>query len=143
MYAVIDVIKAQLQSCTDLADFQVRASTDNTTKRTTPAIEVAFEGVRVPDTTQNGVKLAVAWGVHLIVSRSDEAATVLDAAFAAVIATLHGYKPGKVGGRVWTRLEIQQGGTVVQEPEFADQGLVEYAVIFETTAVYAGRKQES
>jgi hypothetical protein len=141
MFAVGEVIKNDLGSAPAFAGYAVRLwSDDSTSKRKVPALEVAFEGVRVADANDTSAKLAVAWGVHIILPRSDTAAVELDGAFASVVGLMHGFCPGKVGGRAWSNLKLMPGGTAVQAPELAEQGLVEYAVVFETFAVYGGRK---
>lgn len=141
MFAVGDVIKTELAGAAAFSGYDVRLwSDDSTSKRTVPALEVALEGVRVGDANDTSAKLAVAWGVHIILQRSETAAAELDTAFASLVARLHGFGPGKVGGRTWSILKLMPGGTAVQAPELAEQGLVEYAVVFETFAVYSGRK---
>lgn len=141
MMELSPVLKAELQSVAALDAFSIREDTDTqTSKRPPRAIEIAFEGVRVDASVETGAKLGVAWGVHIIVPRSPTAAEELGAALTAVIGCLLGFKPPKTGGRVWSKLTLTPGGTAVQKPEFVDQGLAEYAVIFETSAVYHGRQ---
>lgn len=140
MFALETLIRDELKAVPELSVFQIRTATDlEASKRTVPAIEIVCEGARIDKANAGKAGIAVAWGVHLIVPRGDGAADQLDEAFAAVIGSLLGYAPGTRKGRYWKPLELSGGGSV-QVPEFVEQGLAEYAVIFETSAVYSGRK---
>ncbi len=142
MLALEPVLCAELQAVPALADvFSIRAGTDaEASRRTVPAIEVSFEGVSLQASNDRAAKVSVGWGVHIIVRRSPTAALELDAALAQVIACLLNFKPGMQGARHWSALKLVPGGSAVQRPEFVEQGLAEYAVIFETSAVYNGRE---
>lgn len=140
MFVLETLIRDELQSAPELSAFQIRTATDlETSKRTVPGIEIVCEGARIDKANAGKAGIAVAWGVHIIVQRGDGAADQLDDALSAVIGRLLGYEPGTRKGRYWKPLELSGGGTV-QVPEFIEQGLAEYAVIFETSAVYSGRK---
>ena len=71
-----------------------------------------------------------------MVRRSDVAAEQLDTAIAAVIETLHGWAPGRLGGRGWERLAL----TNISEPAFADEGYAGYQLTFGTAATYMGQQ---
>jgi hypothetical protein len=58
----------------------------------------------------------------------------LDVAFAATFASLHNWAPGQHGGRGWEALRTVR----VQEPAFADEGVVGYEITFSTAARYIG-----
>lgn len=134
MFALESPILARLAADPALSGWAVRSSAAETTRRPLPAVEVRCEGADIADARNTAVAVGVAWGVHLVTQYSAAAMGELDAAFSAVVASLHNWAPGTQGGRAWQRLQLQQ----VQR-ETTDQGLVAYSLIFKTAARYDGQ----
>ena len=139
MFALESVLRDRLAALPEFVAWDVRGDSEEISKRTLPAVVISCDGVSVPDTKGSSVNIAVAWGVHLIVARSASATADLDAAFAAVIGSLLNHRPGKIGSRLWSPLRMLTSGAAVQQPHFAEQGLVEYVVTFESSSVYQGQ----
>ena len=139
MFALESVLRDRLAALPEFATWDVRGGSEEVSKRALPAVIVACDGVGVPDAKGSSVNVAVAWGVHLIVARSASATADLDAAFTAVIGSLLNHRPGKISGRLWSPLRMLTSGAAVQQPHFAEQGLVEYVVTFESSSVYQGQ----
>jgi len=134
MFALESPLLARLAADPALANWTVRSSAAETTRRPLPAVEVQCEGADITDARNTAVAVGVTWGVHLVAQYSGTAFGELDTAFAAVVASLHNWAPGTHGGRAWQRLQLQQ----VQR-EATDQGLVAYSLMFKTSARYDGQ----
>lgn len=134
MLALANPIKARLAALPQLTGWAVRSSTESTERRTLPAVDVRCTGANVADRKQGAALVAPEWTVLLMMRRAPDAADMLDAAFAAVFASLHNWMPGQVGGRGWEPLQLAR----VQEPVFADTGDVGYEMVFSTAARYIG-----
>lgn len=132
MLALEPHLKARLQTLPALTGWAVRTGTELTDRRVVPAADVRCTGAQVPDSKTGAVMVAPEWTVTLVVRRSDEAANQLDAAFAAVIASLHNWAPGQHGGRGWEPLKLVR----VTEPQFVDEGLAGCELLFTTGARY-------
>lgn len=135
MFALEAPLIARLQALPALAGWEVRSSAAEVSRTTVPAIEVRCEGARVADQRMSAAAVGVSWGVHLIAERAAGVTDALDAVFGAVVGSLHNWSPGSVGGRGWQPLKL----STVQQPEFAEQGLVAYSLIFDTSARYDGQ----
>lgn len=75
------------------------------------------------------------WTVTLVVKRGEAAADQIDAAFAAVVGSLHNWMPGQHGERRWEPLRLGR----VTEPLFDNAGLVGCELVFTTGATYMGQ----
>lgn len=135
MFALAPAIKTRLEALSTLSGWQVRSDMDEVTAAAVPAAVIRVEEAGAADRGAAGI-VDIGWGVHLIVKKSATAADALDAAFAAVIASLHNWKPGAAGGVPWGPLKLAK----VEPVEIAEQGLVEYSLIFRTTATFVGQK---
>lgn len=135
MLALAAPLKARLQALPQLTGWQVRLGTDSADRRSTPAVDLRCTGAGVADSKTGAAMVAPEWAATLIVRRGDDAPELLDAAFAAVFASLHNWSPGQHGGRGWEPLRLAR----VQEPVFADEGFVGYELSFSTAARYLGQ----
>lgn len=133
MLAVGSPIKDRLAVL--LGAWSVYQRTDALDKRVVPAVEVGIDGAQVADSKTGAVSLTPNWMVTLVVRRGDSAADQLDAAFAAVVESLHNWTPGEQGGRKWERLRLVS----VREPDFVDEGLAGVVLVFSTGASYDGQ----
>jgi len=132
MLSLEPILKTRLKALPALTAWAVHGGTDLADRRVLPAAEVACEGAAVTAAQAGGVKVEPSWTVTLVVRRSDEAAGQLDAAFAAVVATLHNFTPANVSGRYWSALALKR----VEAPLFGDEGLAGIALTFSTGAAY-------
>ena len=135
MLALEPHLKTRLQALSALTGWAVRTGTELADRRMVPAADVRCSGAQISDGGASTVTLDPAWTVTLVVTRSDEAAGQLDAALAAVIASLHNWYPGLLDGRAWRRVALQ----TVREPEFSPEGQAAYELIFTSSAVYHGQ----
>jgi hypothetical protein len=135
MFALESPIIARLAALPALAGWQVRSSAAETSRKTVPAVEVRCEGAGASDKGMAAL-IDVKWGVHLIAARGDGAMAALDVAFAAVVGSLHNWKPGTEGDHPWLPLKLRD----VEPVEIAEQGLVAYSLIFQTSAPYYGQQ---
>lgn len=136
MLALEPLLKTRLQSLPALTGWAVRTGTESADRRLVPAADVRCTGAQVPDSKTGAVMVSPEWTVTLVVRRSDDAAAQLDAAFAGVIASLHNWAPGQHGGRGWEPLRLGR----VSEPNFADEGLAGYELLFSTAGSYMGQQ---
>lgn len=135
MLAITTPLKTRLQALPALAGWALRAATDTADRRVLPAVAVRCSGAQVADSKAGAVMVAPQWTVTLVVQRSDQAADELDAAFAAVIESLHNWMPGRHGSRGWEPLRLAR----VTEPDFIDEGLAGLDLTFTTGAKYDGQ----
>ncbi len=134
MLALTAPIKARLQALPQLAGWDVRISTEMGDRSKIAAAIVRMEAARVTDSDSSAVKVEPALSILLVVPRADGAANQLDAAFVAVIASLHDWPPGVVSGLKWMRLALASVG----EPQFVDSGQAGIELTFITSASFAG-----
>ena len=134
MLALGNPIKTRLQALPQLTGWQVRLGTDNADRRSLPAVDVRCTGANVADSRTGAAMVSPEWTATLVARRGPDAADLLDAAFAAVFGSLHNWAPGPHGGRGWEALRTVR----VQEPAFADEGVVGYEITFSTAARYIG-----
>ena len=135
MLALGNPIKTRLQALPQLTGWQVRLCTELTDRRQVPAADVRMVGASMPSNRSTAATVAPQWVVTLIVRRSDTAADELDAAFTAVIASLHNWLPGQHGGRGWEPLRAVGSA----EAPFSDEGVAAFEINFSTQALYAGQ----
>ncbi len=135
MFALESPIIERLKAVPALTGWHVRGSAREASRLPTPAVEVHCGGAdSVLDACPASVGIVVVWSVYLIVQYGEHAMGDLDAAFAAVIKTLHNWRPGEVQGRKWKPLRIEG----VRPPEFAEQGQIAYALMFKSSARFEG-----
>ncbi|CAM3328318.1 hypothetical protein [Polaromonas hydrogenivorans] len=132
MLALEPLLKTRLQALSALIGWAVRCGTELSDRRIVPAADVRCTGAQVPDNKAGAVMVAPEWTVTLVVRRSDEAAGQLDAAFAAVLTSLHNWAPGQQGGRGWEAVRLVR----IVEPQFLDEGLAGSELVFNTAARY-------
>lgn len=135
MLALESHLKNRLKALTALTGWAVRGGTELTDRRPVPVADVRCTGAHTTDSEASVVTLDPVWTVTLVVPRSDQAADQLDAALAAVIASLHNWYPGMLAGRPWRRMALQ----TVREPDFVTEGQAAYELIFTSSAVYHGQ----
>lgn len=136
MLALANPLKARLQALPQLTGWQVRLGTDTADRRSLPAVSVLCTGAAVADSRTGAAMVAPEWTTTLLVRRGEDAAEQLDTAMAAVFQSLHNWMPGQVGGRGWEPLRMSR----VQEPVFAEEGVVGYELTFATAARYMGQQ---
>jgi len=118
-------------------DWSVMGKTTDDGKRSPSQLaSVAFLNGNVADSKGGGVSLETAWRVTLSKRHSEDAAEVLDKAFAAVIGTLHNWPPGEISGRLWERMRLSQ----VVAPQYAEDALDGVHLVFITAARFAGHR---
>jgi hypothetical protein len=135
MLALTNPIKTRLAALPALTGWAVRMGSEGADRRLVPAADVRCNGAVVADSRTSAVMVAPEWTVTLVVKRGDAAAGQIDAAFAAVVDSLHNWMPGQHGGRGWEPLKL----TRVTEPLFDDAGLVGCELVFSTGARYMGQ----
>lgn len=135
MLALAIPLQARLAALPELTGWDVRVNTDAADRRPLPAADVRCIGASVADRKTGAAMVAPEWAVTLMVRRGPGAAELLDAALSAAICSLHGWAPGQVGERGWEPLGLVR----VQEPVFADEGVVGYELAFATAARYLGQ----
>lgn len=136
MLALTAPLKERLQALPQLTGWAVRTGTDAADRRVLPVADVRCTGARVADRKTGAVLIAPEWTITLALRRADDAADQLDAAMDAVIESVHGWAPGKHGGRGWERLALMD----ISEPAFGDEGLAGYQLTFGTAATYMGQQ---
>lgn len=134
MFALATPIKNRLAALSALSGWQVRTNLEEVTRTTTPAVEIRVEDGGA-SAKGGAVTVDVLWGVHLIAAKGAATEAALDAAFWAVMASLHNWMPGTAGGVPWGPMQL-----VKPEMGDAEQGLVEYSLIFRTSATQVGQR---
>lgn len=135
MLALAIPLQQRLAALPQLTGWVVRTNTEAADRKPLPAVDVRCVGAAVADSKTGAAMVAPEWAVTLMVRRGDDASSLLDAALSAVICSLHGWAPGQHGGRGWEPLALAR----VQEPAFADEGVVGYELSFSTAARYLGQ----
>lgn len=135
MLALAIPLQQRVAALPQLTGWVVRTNTEAADRKSLPAVDVRCAGAGVADSKTGAAMVSPEWAVTLMVRRSDTAAEQLDAALSAVICSLHGWAPGQHGGRGWEPLGLLR----VQEPTFADEGVVGYELSFSTAARYLGQ----
>lgn len=134
MLALTAPLMLRLQHLPQLAGWDVRTNIEPAPRDKYPAADVRCTGANVPPNQADIVTLSPEWTVTLVVRHSDAAAAQLEAAFAAVVAALHGWQPGQHSGRGWTALRL----VAAKEPLFTETGLAGIELFFSTSAKYHG-----
>lgn len=135
MLALTNPIKTRLAALPALTGWAVRTGSEEVDRRPVPAVDVRCVAAGVPDSRTSAVMVAPEWTVTIVVKRGDAAADQVDAAFAAVVGSLHNWMPGQQGGRGWEPLRLGR----VTEPLFDNAGLVGCELVFTTGAKYMGQ----
>lgn len=136
MLALANPLKDRLAALPQLTGWQVRLRTDSADRRSLPAVDLGCLGATVAASKTSAAMVSPEWTATLMVRRGDDAAVLLDFAFASVFGALHNWQPGQQGGRGWEPLRLVR----VQEPIFADEGVVGYELTFATAASYMGQQ---
>ena len=93
MLALEKLIQDRLRALPAFTGWQVRGATVATDRRGVPAVAVRMGGASVPQVRKPAVTLQPEWSVTLVVQKSDQAATQIDAALVATIGALHNWRP--------------------------------------------------
>jgi hypothetical protein len=137
MLALEPVIVEQLRSSLAAGWKVMGFASDSGRRDGWPLASVSFVDGNVADSKAGAAAVQAAWRVTLIAKRGDQAAVLLDAAFADVMASLHNWAlPGEIGGRRWERMRLLQ----VTPPQYPEDGLVGLDLTFTTQARYDGRE---
>ena len=96
---------------------------------------VALAGSAPPSPRTTAVLVAPGWSVVLAARKGAGAPALLDAGVAAVIASLHNWMPGEVGGRRWEPFVLAQ----VSVPPLQDDGITGVELTFTTTGLFQGQ----
>lgn len=136
MLALYDPLKARLRALAPLTGWDVRTNTDKVDRSVFPAADVRCVGASVPTRRDGAVTVAPVLQVLLVLHRGDGAAQQLDAALNACICSLHGWQPGRHGGRGWNQLVLER----ITEPMIANEGLVGYELEFSSAGLYEGQQ---
>jgi hypothetical protein len=135
MLALNTPLKLRLSALPELTGWAVRTGSETVGRTEVPAVDVRCSGAAVSDSKTGAAMVQPEWAVTLIVRRSVDAADQIDAAFAAVVESLHNWAPGEHGERRWEPLRLVR----VTEPQFADEGFVGCELSFSTGAKYDGQ----
>lgn len=129
---IVDQLRAGLPSGWKVMGF----ASDAGRRDAWPLASVSFVDGNVADSKAGAAAVQAAWRVTLIAKRGEQAPAQVDAAFAAVMATLHNWAPpGEIGGRRWERMRLLQ----VTPPQYPEDGLVGLDLSFTTQARYDGQ----
>ena len=88
------------------------------------------------DVKAGAVALQPGWQVLLCAKHGPDVALLLDAAFSAVIASLHNWEPGTAGGRRWGALALVR----FAPPQYPLEGFVGVELLFSTTGRFLGQE---
>ncbi|WP_445289670.1 hypothetical protein [Variovorax atrisoli] len=136
MLALEPVIVEQLRSGLAVGWKVMGLASDAGRRDGWPLASVSFVDGNVADSKTSAAAVQAAWRVTLIAKRGDQAVALVDAAFAAVMASLHNWAPpGEIGGRRWERLRLLQ----VTPAQYPEDGLVGVDLTFTTQARYDGQ----
>lgn len=135
MLALEPVIVDRLRAVLAGAWTVMGLTSDKGSRDSFPLASLSFTDGRVPDSKTGAVSVQPIWRLTLVHRKNDQAATVVDAAFAAAIEALHNWTPGQVSGRRWERLALVQFGA----PQYPEDGLVGVELLFTTSARYDGQ----
>lgn len=135
MLALEPVIVDRLRE-TLAAAWTVKGYTSDKGERSGHALaSVMFAAGAVSDVKAGAVALQPGWQVLLSAKQGVDAALLLDAAFAEVIASLHNWEPGAAGGRRWGALSLVR----FAPPQYPLEGFVGIELLFSTTGRYHGQ----
>lgn len=101
-----------------------------------PLASVRVDNAQVADSRTGAVNVQPSVSVALATKRGPDAAAQLDAAFAALVAAVHNWRPGTVAGRAWNPLALQQ----VTPPQYLmTDGITGLELTFTTHARFDGQ----
>ena len=136
MLALEPVIVEQLRESLS-APWTVKGYTTDMGERPGNALaSVMFAAGAVSDVKAGAVALQPGWQVLLCAKHGSDAALLLDAAFSAVIASLHNWEPGAAGGRRWGALALVR----FAPPQYPLEGFVGVELLFSTTGRFLGQE---
>lgn len=135
MFSLVPVIAARLQSALG-ASWQVGNGTVPHDRRTLPRAVVLMQAPDVATTSGPGVSLTPRYVVQIAASAEATAFAQIDAAFNAVIAQLHNWRPD--AAHKCGRLVLQ----AARDLEAIEQGLFGYELLFTTATARMGYDDE-
>lgn len=138
MFSLADPIRTRLQGLAALNGWTVRLAIETASRKAVPAAEVAAPIAQPAGVSHSGAQLEVQWAVALIVPQAAGAVAQLNAAFGEVFRALHGWAPGQQGGRNWAALRLVSASPP-PEIEAREPGLIEYQLVFSTSARFDGQ----
>lgn len=132
MLSLEPIIAQRLAALPEVAGWEVRTGTLPEARGKLPALDIRCAGAAVTDSRAGAVMVSPEWAVTIAVQRGPLAAGQIDGALAAIIASLHNFRAGQVGGRGWEPMELKRAAT----PTFSDSGVVGMMLVFTTSARY-------
>jgi len=114
--------------------WHIRAGFDSIERQSTPALGIRTVGAQPASSAGTGVRIEVTLGLAIITARDAQTTHNLDAAFAAVIANLHGLRLQDASGRHWSALQL----THIREAALVD-GLGGVELHFTSNARFLGK----
>lgn len=127
-------IAQRLRDSGAFTGWAVREGCQDVDRRAVPALDVRLSGAGVPKVSKPVVTLQPEWVVSIVTRRGDGAAQQLDAALAAVIGSLHNWRPA-TGVHGWTELQLSH----VRPADFVEAALIGCELVFTTAAIYRGQ----
>ena len=132
MFALVPVIRDRLAAALGVG-WHVGDGTQPHDRRPLPRAVVLLQAPDVATTSGPGVSLTPRYVVQLAVSAEATAFAQLDAAFDAVIAHLHHWRPDAAAHKVG-RMQLQ----AARDLEATEQALFGYELLFTTTTTRLG-----
>lgn len=138
MFSLADPIRSRLQALSALSGWPVRLAIETVSRKAVPAVDIAAALAQPLGNSRSGTQMEVQWAVSLIVPQAAGATAQINAAFGAVLGALHGWMPGEQGGRRWDALRLVSASPP-PETEAREPGLIEYQLVFSTSARFDGQ----
>lgn len=133
MFLVLTTVAETLRKVPHFQTWDVRDGMSLVSRQAFPAVDLRIEGAGVVADGLSMVTVSPGISVRLIAERGAEVPGSLDAAFAAVIAALHGLRLKDLGGRSWSWLKL----SAVRELPVIDS-YVGCELVFVTEAEFGG-----
>lgn len=135
MFLVLASIAQHLRQVAHFQTWDVRDGMSLVSRQSFPAVDLRIEGAAVAAAGVDSATVSPGITVRLIVERGEEAPVVLNRAFSAVIAELHGLRIKDGDGRSWSWLKLA-GVTDLPVAE----GFVGCGMTFTTDSEFFGRQ---
>lgn len=135
MLELESVIAERIRAVPALAGWSVREGSKDLDRSAVPAVDVRLDGLQAPQASRPAVTLQPEWQVMVVIKRGEVAAQQLGTALPALVQALHNWRPSDPTGRQWTELQLG----AVRPVDFADAGLMGYALVLTTASVFYGQ----
>lgn len=135
MLALEPTIKERLETLPALSGWVVSGITVPEGSGADRQLTLRVGTVQVGDAKAMATSVSPSWEMRLSVPRGAAAALELDAAFAAILASFHGWFPGDVTGRIWERMALGAVGEISQS---LGEGRAGISLSFATSAKFDG-----